>query len=243
MNSQKRNRNALSMLIFSLGLILGVAFIVGATWGDLEAFVFDTTYSADAKINSLKCPILITRGELGVVSASFSNPTEKAVRRLVQAHITEGYVTLYREVETRLALEPGETQLVEFEVNPEDAAFNRFILVRLHTLRQSPFPSSTGACGIMVANIPFFTGNQIVAFVALASLAAMAVGMGLWMSQNREPQGRQRRTTYSMIGLAGVVLVGMFGSFLGYWVIGGASLLLSLILIVEVVTFHVMGAR
>lgn len=232
----------LSVVLFSVGLVLGMVFSAGALWADLEAFLFDPPISVDEPLKTLRCPVIITAQESGTVSATFTNPSDRAVLRLVRAHISRGFASLMREVENQFELEPGATHKVEWAVTADDAAWGHFILVRVHVLRNNPLPSRSGSCGVLVVNLPGLTGNQVVVLPFVVSLLTMVIGIGLWAARSKSSEGRIPDLTRPMSGLAAIVLAAMVASLLGWWVVGGLLFLLALIITISVATWAVARA-
>jgi hypothetical protein len=232
----------LSVVLFSIGLLLGVAFVGAAVWADLEASLFDPPVGVDEPLKTLRCPVIITTQESGTVTATFSNPSTRSVPRTVRAHISYGFATLTREVNTQFVLEPGGTHKLEWTVTSDDAAWRHFILTRVHVLRNSPLPSRTGSCGVLVMDLLGLTGNQIVVSSWIASLTTMLIGVILWAVARRSAKERMPNLTGAMVGLAAIVLVAMLASLVGWWVLGGLLLLFVLILTVSVITWAIAKA-
>jgi hypothetical protein len=228
---------ALSIMIFSSGVVLSLIFIVISVWGDLEASLFDASIREETSIKAYRCPIMITNEEIGIVKASLSNPLDREIERFIQTNISEGHVTLMRQIRTHLPLAPGETRDLEYEVYPEDAAFGRFIFARTHVFRNAPLPSQSSACGILVVNIPFVTGNQLIAFLVAGGVVGLVSGWGLWYTSNRPLKGKKAHTTYSMLLLLILLLFGIVFGFVSQWMLGLAALIGAIFLIVELIAY------
>lgn len=207
-------------LLFVAGLLLGMALFGAVIWGDLEAALFSPGIQQDAALRSLRCPVLITRSETGTVSARLKNPLERSTERYVRAHISDGYVTLMREINTRVPLDPGERQRLEWTVTADDAAFGRLVLVKVVLRARYPLPSRQGTCGILVLDVPYLTGNQFFALGFAVSLLSMAAGCVLWFRAGEPLRERGRQVGRAMGVLAGIVLVGTIVALMGWWVIG-----------------------
>jgi hypothetical protein len=232
----------LSAVLFSIGLLLAMAFSAGAVWADLEASLFEPSRIADEPLKTLRCPLVITSQESGTIAATFTNPSERALRRTVRAYITHGFSSLMREVDTQFMLEPGETHRLEWTVTADDAAWRRFVLVRVNVLRNFPLPSRSGSCGVLVMNLPGLNGNQIVALSFAAILLSMGAGVAIWSAANKSSPGRIPDLTRAMAFLAAIVVASMLFSLLGWWVPGGLLLVLALIVTVSMVTWAVTRA-
>jgi hypothetical protein len=225
-----------SILLFFIGFILGLTFNILAIWADLEAFLFDTPVGSEGQVTTLSCPILITNSEEGKVTASITNPTERTVTRLVRTRISFGFVTLMREEEVRLELAPGETRDLEWYVTSDDAAWRRFVLVRVHALRSAPLPYQSSSCGIVTMNIPFASGNQIVASVLGISLFSLVTGVGLWVKQHRPITEKTRPLAVLLFSLTGFIIGGFVANLMGWWLVALALLFFTLIIAIAAFT-------
>jgi hypothetical protein len=234
MEKNKSWLNRFSILLFAFGVVIGATATVINTWGDLEAGMFDTLITGDESISSLKCPAMITTSETATVSASFTNDHVRSVERNIRVHISDGNATLMREEQTKFPLTPGKTAKLQWVVNPEDAAFDQFVLVRVYLFPKAPLPAQDGSCGIMVVNIPFLTGNQIMTALYIASVLFLAMGTVLWISQNRPLRAEQQSTLRSFMLLIVSVLAGMAVSYLGWWFIGVLCLAATVILVFSI---------
>ncbi len=242
MNLKTKIVRTLGVIIFSVGALFGIALFGGAVWGDLEAVLFNTSMSGEATLKTLRCPVMITPKEPGTVSAAVKNSLDRSTEFMIRTHISHGYVTLMREMTAKLPLDPGESERLEWTVTPEDAAYgNTLILVRVYLFGRYPLPSRRGSCGILVINTPHFTGSQVFAFILVASLLGMAIGMGLWVVGNRPLSGLGLNVAHAMIGLAGTVLVGMIVGFIGWWIIGVIIFVITVILIGAIFGYFVKG--
>ena len=239
MNLKNRTVRILGMLIFSVGVLLGTALFGIVVWGDFEAAMFDPSIKRDAPLSTLRCPVMMTKTEAGTITATFTNPLERPIELYTRAHITEGYVTLMREIITTLPLDPGETKPLQWTVTSDDAAFGRLILVKVTVNRKYPLPSRQGTCGILVVGLPYFTGAQIFAFALAASLLSMAGGAGLWVVANRPLKELGLDVITAMGVLAGCMLVGMIVGLRGSWMFGGLIFVFTVLLIGAIVGYFV----
>lgn len=231
-----RTKSALGVLFFSLGLLLGMALAAVAVWGDLEAALFDTSAAEGERLGALSCPVLITRGETGNVSATFHNPGPTSEERAVRIRVSARHVTLMREEAARVPLAPGASQRVSWAVNAGDAAYGGLlILARVSALRQSAYlPAQTGSCGIFVVDLPLISGAAVVAAWLILSLGGIFGGGWLWFAGHARASWQTRRGLYLMIALGGVVLLGIVIGLLGLWAPGVLVLALTLFLLVAV---------
>lgn len=227
----------LAVLLFSAGILLGVALFGSTTWGDLEASLFNVAMSGEKRLSTLRCPVMITTAETGTVSASFKNSLERATEFRIRTHISDGYVTLMREITSPLPLEPGERGTLEWTVTPDDAVYGRLIMVRVYLFSKYPLPSRQGTCGILVVDWPLLTGTQYYILILAASLLSMGGGIGLWINANRPLSRVELHATYAMATLAGSVLAGIIVSLLRWWVAGVLILTIIVLMIGAIIGY------
>ncbi len=230
MKSRNKAISIPGLFIFSIGVLLGLALFASAVWGDLEAFLFDSSMGADARLTSLRCPVILGKTETGVVRATVSNPLDRPSDRRIRTHISEGYITLMREIKTQLSIDPGDRQQAEWGVTADDAVYGRLILVRVYLFARYPLPSRSGSCGILVLDLFNLPGNLIFALAMAASLLSMGIGLGLWTAGNQPLGGRIRNATSAMVVLAVIVLAGMLAMLLAWWQVGLILLVIAILL-------------
>lgn len=238
MNS-KSFRHALSVLIFAIGILSGMSLSGIVVWGDLEASLFDASVRGDATLTTLRCPVMMTAHEIGTASATFENPLERPVTFTIRAHISQGYVTLMREINSKLSLAPGERQALEWTVTPDDAAYGRLILLRVRLSGKYPLPARDASCGILVVDVPYLSGKQITTIILVVSLLSMMVGAGLWVAANRPLRKRAREVIRAMGVLAGSVLLALVLGLLGNWLLAALILVISVLLGVVIIGYFV----
>lgn len=235
MKTKRKTINVVSLLMFGVGVLMGTVLLGLAVWGDLEASMFDSSIRADGKLKSLNCPVMITTGELGKVSANLTNTHVRSVERRLRVHVSSGFATLMREELSRVPLEPGKSQKLSWDVSPEDAAFGNVILVRVFMFRSTPLTSEGGSCGILVVDLPQFTGQQIVTFTTITSFITIVGGAVLWTLNNRPIRGKKEQNIvrlFIMLGTA--VIVGAIIGFLGLWIPGIAVIAVILLMIFSI---------
>lgn len=229
----------LGVLIFAVGVVVGMGLFGVVVWGDLEASLFDAAMREDARLTSLRCPVVMTAQEIATVSATLDNPLDRPVEFTVRARISQGHVTLMREIESKLPLDPGEEQKVEWEVMPEDAAFGRLVLVRVRVSPRYPIPARDASCGILVVDFSALSGHQIFTFTLAASLLSLALGAGLWVAASRPLSGTGQDVARAMGALAMSLAVGMVVGLLGSWLFGTIIFVITLLLIGAILGYFV----
>jgi hypothetical protein len=118
-------------------------------------------------------------------------------------------------------------------VTADDAAYNYLILARINTLRQSPMPSKSGACGILVVPIPWVSGQKIVIGWLALGLAAIVGGGWLWRRATPTPiQWHPVLVGSAAMSLA-VIAVLILG-LMGLWIPGVILLAIFVLLLITV---------
>ena len=233
MSNHKKTIRNLAIFLFSVGVLLGMFLAGAATWTDLEATFYGFGKVANDPLTTLRCPVLMTATETGIIRATLSNNSELPVDARVRVYVSNpGPI---RVVETITPLAPGETKKVEWAVTAEDIDFGNLILVKVLAFAYYKVPVREAWCGILVLNLPNLTGSQIFTFALAVSLLGMLDGIGLWIANSRLLKSRILDATRAMIGLAAVVLVDMALSFMGLWLFGVILFLLAILLIAVII--------
>ena len=223
--------------IFAIGIILGMALIGVTIWTDLEASFFDSVMGsrADEPLKTLRCPVLMTAWETGRIRATFENTTDKPIELRLRAHVTDGFVTLMREVNTTLPLEPGEKGEAEFTLTSEDRAYRWLILARVLQFRHYPLPARQAACGVLVLDVPFLTGNQLFAILIAVTVLCLGGGIALWSAAHWPLRRSDLATARTMGALVVCLLIGFLVSLSGAFLIATLLFAINLLLIFEMV--------
>ncbi len=229
-NTQNKSVHNLSIILYAIGFVAGL-WLAGVTiWANMEASLFDAAMQSDETLDTLRCPALLSVTETGLVRATFHNGSERPLNFFVRANISNGYVTLMRQNNARLPLAPGESQELTWAVDAADAAYGRFVLVRVNVLRNPAYPTRDASCGIYLFPLPWLTGGQAVALALAMSLLGMGGGLALRLWRERPFIGRSRDVTFVATWLAVGVVAMMVAGLLRYWIIGVVLVALSLIM-------------
>jgi len=223
--------------LFAIGVLLGMALIAITIWTDLEASFFDSVMGnrTDEPLKTLHCPVLMTTSETGRIRAIFENTADKPIELRLRAHVTDGFVTLMREVNTTLPLEPGEKGEVEFTLTAEDRAYRWLILARVLQFRHYPLPARQAACGVLVLDVPFLTGNQLFAILIAVTALCLGGGIALWSVANWPLRRSTLATARTMGALVVSLLIGFLVSLSGEFLIASLLFAINLLLIFEIV--------
>ncbi len=191
-------------ILYLIGVAIGLVLLFITVWGDIEASTFDAALHTDEGLSSLKCPVVITSAETGIISVTVENPLEKEIDPVVRARFTMGFVTLMMEDRVKLQIPPGEKETLTWKVTQEDAAYRRLILARVYQFANKSLQARQGACGIVVLPITGLTGQQLMMSAFAASLVAMAAGLWLWISK------REDESKYTITLTKGFIFLGTY---------------------------------
>jgi hypothetical protein len=165
------------------------------------------------------------------VSAAFKNTLDRPADLVIRTHISRGFVSLMDEVNRRLPLEPGQSARLEWAIHPDDAAFGRVVLVRVHVLPIAPYRYSQASCGVVVVNLPGLPGDAYYAIGLFLSAACAAGGLALWVTSHRPLEGRPLLVTKALIALLAIVALSVLFAVLKLWLVGLAGIIVVLLLI------------
>lgn len=228
--AKKKRINFLVILLFSLSALIGTALMFVAVWGDIEATMFDATYNGEKNLGTLSCPVLITPQDTGEFSAKITNPIDRTVKTSVRVHVSSGFLTMMREENEKFELAPDESRKLAWSVNPDEAAYGKMVLVRIFLFPNHPIPSKDATCGILVVDIPLFTGTQITIASTVLSAVGMIAGTSIWATNNEPLTKKKREVLRSFSILTGVIIIGTIASIMGWWLIGTIGIVVTVLM-------------
>ncbi|MBI4733036.1 MAG: hypothetical protein HY781_13095 [Chloroflexi bacterium] len=231
----------LSIIIFSFGVLAGMAFFVGATWADVESVFYGFNRYGNEMTSSMRCPVLITRTEPGIITATFKNTTDQLIRPT--ARFQASNVGAFRTETSRMSLEPGQEQTLEWTVTSDDMVLDRFIFAKIFTFASYPMKDVEQTCGILVLDLPGLTGGQIAIIVIAVSLAGLVGGSALWSVAHRPLKDHSMEAMRAMLTLTATVVFGLVSTLFAWWLLGVLLSALSLILVGVIIGNFVSTAK
>jgi hypothetical protein len=231
--------------MYVLGIVIGLLLAVLLTWRDFEASSFELARQnamlfaryPDQGLDQFSCPLAITRNETAEIKAKINNPYERTVKTVFRASITDGSILLAEYIEEKLEIAPGESVQFSWPVQASDAAWGRFVMARAFTVPSSPLPAMASYCGILVIDLPFLSGNQILGLAAILGLGLLIGGWVLWISNLAEKlvrtnQGKQQLlTVYALL-----IIIGASAAAFGNWMPAAGLLLINTLLTLGIVS-------
>jgi len=226
--------STMGTLLFSIGILLGFFLLSMIVWGDLEASLFSSSMDAEKSLSSLHCPVFLSPNETGKVAVTLKNPSDKPLERFTRVFISEGFVTLMREIKQTVSIPASGKENVVWEVYPEDAVYDRIIFFRVYVNAKYPRPSLGASCGIIMIDLWGLTGNQTLWLIILTSLVCIGIGILIWTRKIKPNKETIWNRIHSMYALAFLLFSGILIGYMGAWVIA-LLLLASAVLLVGII--------
>lgn len=238
MSLSQQSKSRLGLVLYVLGVAIGLLFALYMVWADFEAYSFDVGLPADQKMDGFSCPLAITSNEFAFITAKVSNNSEREVKTIVRLTHTVGSVLLVNQLEERVVFAPGQTYQLSWPIQAADAAWGRFIMARIYMLGSSPLPSMAGYCGVVLINLPFLTGQQVLIIALALALAFVIIGGRLWFTNTEEHISDIEKNSRLMVAV--VVFVALTGVLSVYteWLIAGPLLVINLLLALAVLVYR-----
>lgn len=230
-STKKSWKNAVILVVFSLSALVSLAFLGISVWGDIEASMFDLKYKGDERLGTLSCPVMITTKDSGQVSAKISNPKNKSLKSNLRLMVSSSHVYMQRDEIIKYQLAPNESRKLAWTIDPvRDAAFGEMVMVKVYLYKNYPIASKDATCGILVLDLPAFSGKTILYSGIGFSFLGMVAGVGFW-NRNNGLMTKKQRELYRAISILTVTLiVGLVTSILGYWLIGSIAIVVAVLL-------------
>jgi hypothetical protein len=216
-------------ILFAVGILLALLLTTLIIWANFEAVFYGFTKLTTDRLDSLRCPLLMTTAETNVVSADFTNPSDKPVNMLIRADISSP--ALLRSEQQLLSLAPGETKTVHWSVSAADMDLGYFIFAKAYQYPSYAGSTREATCGTFVLGFPSLNGGLIFAVTLTLSLGCILGGLLLWERNALQINRREVDTGRAMKFLAIVMLLNMFFSFRGNWVAGIGLLAVSILML------------
>jgi len=225
--------NKTGITLFMIGALIGYLIFVGAFFQDTEALVFSASSSGDEVLRSMRCPEMITNGETGMIEVTITNNSDKRLYRYVRTDISQGFLTMKREINESFYMDPGESKTLTWEVSDDDAAWGYVILVKVFVFKQNPHPSMLGTCGIASLDIPFLRGWQLIIIAAAVSMGIMGIGYWKYVKANQPLTRKKRSLAVNMKVIAVTVMLAMGSMLLEIWYMELVFFIFTIILLAE----------
>jgi len=233
---KKQTLENIFIILISIGALCFVLIGGLSIWADLEASVFNSAIRTTERLSTFNCPSIISENEVGIISASFTNTSEREIRPRIQTFVTDSYVILMQEQIDTLIIAPGETTSVEVKVTADNAVYNRLILARMHQFNYGPLPYRNASCGIFILGTSFITGSQFITLIVITGLILSLSGIGLWLLKLKPIVWDRLTTLHEMIVLVVLALLIMIAGLASWWIFGVFLIVIWLLLVVGIIS-------
>ena len=242
MKNNLTHKLIISLVVFILGLAVSLTFNSLVLWANLEgmsfwgypeALAFDSNLTAEARLSSLRCPVILTPGESGTVAVTVRNPNDYPIEAWVSAHISKLGMqeNMLRELSSA-PLAPGEKTTLRWEVSEQNKNNYGMVLARVYLrLTERHPPARTRHCGIMTIDLWGLSSGLILGMALVGGHILQAAGIWKWWQIKLQSTKEDFFTRNVMITMSIFSLFMTLGSLTHAWVISMISLLLSLLLV------------
>jgi hypothetical protein len=124
-----------------------------------------------------------------------------------------------REIKRPIPIPAGGAEIVEWEVYPDDAAYDRIIFFRIYVNAKYPYPSLGGSCGIIMLDTGGLSGQQLFFSLLMISLITTALGLIIWKSKLKPSDPLYLNKVRSRYALITILFSGIVIAYFGSWVI------------------------
>ncbi|KXK15494.1 MAG: hypothetical protein UZ14_CFX002000515 [Chloroflexi bacterium OLB14] len=211
-----KSKSTFYYLIYTFGVVLGVAFITLSIWADLEASFYGFYHRPSSRFEGLSCPIFMTPNETTSFSATITNTSDRTLSPTIKAEISStGTLVTINE---KISLEAGESKTLTWEIGPENIDLEHFAFANVYIYTFYPIQDSENNCGIFVLNLP---GNGTVITWSAVILSVFSLSFGLYQLRKQQEHLSKRKNVFpALIFLTGLIFVGLLVAFIGSWVQG-----------------------
>ena len=215
-------------LAYTVAVALGFFLVLVGAWADVESGAYGFPRLANAGLSGLRCPVLMTPAETGIISLRLSNPTSSPITPSVKVQISTA--SLPQEFTGHAELAPGESRRLEWPVTSENIDLGWFVFAKVMLYSADPLPSQEATCGIFVVDLP---GAGSVLFPGMAALSIIGMGWGLFQI-NRSRAGNEwmRKHQGSLSLLALLTGLGLVLIVMGGWIASLLAVVVILLLII-----------
>ena len=204
----------LPILLFAVGVLIGLALAILGTWPDFEASSYEFARNTSTPLNGLRCPIILNRNETGKVSLTVSNTTDKLLIPSVKTQISTSDEP--NSLLESLRLAPGQAKKLEWSIGPENIDLHYFIFVKALVYASYPIPNREATCGTFIMDLPL-GGTAFMTLMVMLSLAGMGSGLFILNRINQRPE-RAEMSLRPMYFLAVLIVLALIVSFMGWWI-------------------------
>jgi hypothetical protein len=215
-----------ALLIFAVGFFLLLTLVFNLLIAAQEANLFDADYRGEAKLESLRCPRLMSRDEVVRIRLTVDNPTDTPLTQFLRLNVSRGNMLSMQEYTERIDLAAGESYVQEWSLTAEAPVYGRFVLLRAHVPLNRAYHYRQAPCGIVVVPLRCISGVFILWLVSGLGLFWILSGAGLFFVRQRPLNGYDGKIFGILIALGLLTLLDWLLAMQGNWLFGLLLLLL-----------------
>jgi hypothetical protein len=166
----------------------------------------------------MDCPVIMTTSDIGTVEATFKNPNDSPIQFMVRADFSG--TGQFRSEPRTISLEANKSTKVEWHVTSEDIDLGYFIFAQISNFPAPKIPFRQATCGIVVLELPQFSGKQVFTFAMIVILVGIVGGLIILETYGQPLFGKFQDLTRAMKTLGVLVLLGILVSLQGLWMAG-----------------------
>lgn len=209
----RQTNSVFPILSYVIGVALGLFLVLVGTWADMEAASYGFPRLAEAGLDGLNCPILMTRTDATTITLTVRNPTDDRLSPSIRTLISTA--GLPEEFVENLVLAPGESKKLAWQVDAENIDLGNFIFAKVLRYSAYPVKSRETTCGIFVLDVP---GSGKVILATLAVLSFLGMGWGLYaLSRLKDPSLMVMKHSRAMLFLTITLAVGFAFNLFSMW--------------------------
>ena len=232
-------RYNLFLSLFLFGVVCGLTLTVLSTWADLEAANYGFIRRAKGGLTGFRCPVLMTKGETNVISIKVTNSTDGKLSPAIRTALSSP--TTIFEFTDFVELQPGESATKEWAIGPENVDLKHFIFADVLVYASYPIRDREETCGIYIVGMP---GKGVFYTWGLVVLSLLGMGGGLnGLNQLKDEDGSGKNTARQLVFLTIVIVLGFITVFMGWWIQGILTLVISLLFILITSGFMISSMR
>jgi hypothetical protein len=204
--------------LFAIGVVLGIVLFGVSAWAGIEAAFYGFEEMGGGRLNTLDCPIIMSKSDVGTIHATFKNPNDTAIHFMVRADFSN--TGEFRTESSMLTLDPHQSKTVDWHMTSQDIDLGNFIFAQVSNFPAPSIPFRQATCGVVVVDIPQLTGGQIFTIVMIVIISGIVGGLSIWDYFGSPFSDKLLDTSRAMKTLGVLVMVGMLVSFQGSWLFG-----------------------
>jgi hypothetical protein len=238
MKTSKKVIKLLGLFLFYTGIFTSICFSIAIVLADGEAafYFYDPANLAPGRVKSFQCPLLITTSEIGEIHVPYRNSSGQTIKPFLRVNFADPDGNLRSSVQQE-TIHPGETFRYVWTISRNDE-YRHNILAQVVQTPMYPNPAAQNTCGIILINLPTYTGRQILFFVMITIGVLMGLGITTFLLACRPMVEREKRIINSMTIFLAATLITLIVGCSGIWALGLVLIVINILLISSKILFQ-----